>query len=98
MIDKYHDLNVLLYGFFADWNDCLELGQKGETVFMGFQLRYALKIYEEIRKKRIDITVKNGKGVQQGISKLVVNDKVITDNFISYDTLEEYNKVMILMG
>ena len=35
-------------GLFADWNDCLELGQKGETVFVGFQLRYALKIYGEI--------------------------------------------------
>lgn len=35
-------------GLFADWNDCLELGQKGETVFVAFQLRYALKTYIEI--------------------------------------------------
>jgi len=32
-------------GLFADWNDCLELGHKGETVFVAFQLRYALKTY-----------------------------------------------------
>ena len=32
-------------GLFADWNDCLELGPNGESVFVGFQLRYALKAY-----------------------------------------------------
>ena len=35
-------------GLFADWNDCLELGQDGETVFVAFQLRYALNVYAEI--------------------------------------------------
>ena len=32
----------------ADWNDCLELGHDGETVFVAFQLRFALKTYIEI--------------------------------------------------
>jgi N,N'-diacetylchitobiose phosphorylase len=35
-------------GLYADWNDCLELGQRGETVFVALQLRYALKTYREI--------------------------------------------------
>jgi len=35
-------------GLLADWNDCLELGQKGETVFVAMQLRFALKTYIEI--------------------------------------------------
>ena len=35
-------------GLFADWNDCLELGHNGESVFVAFQLRYALKVYVEI--------------------------------------------------
>jgi len=35
-------------GLHADWNDCLELGHNGETVFVAFQLRYALKTYIEI--------------------------------------------------
>lgn len=35
-------------GLKADWNDCLVLGQKGETTFVAFQLRYALKTYAEI--------------------------------------------------
>jgi N,N'-diacetylchitobiose phosphorylase len=35
-------------GLLADWNDCLELGHDGETTFVAFQLRYALKIYIEV--------------------------------------------------
>ena len=35
-------------GLFADWNDCLELGQRGETIFVALQLRYALKTYLEV--------------------------------------------------
>jgi cellobiose phosphorylase len=35
-------------GLLADWNDCLELGAKGETIFVAFQLRYGLKLYGEI--------------------------------------------------
>ncbi|MCX7983842.1 MAG: N,N'-diacetylchitobiose phosphorylase [Bacteroidetes bacterium] len=35
-------------GLSADWNDCLELGENGETIFVAFQLRYALKTYRDI--------------------------------------------------
>jgi cellobiose phosphorylase len=35
-------------GLHADWNDCLVLGQQGESVFVAFQLRYALLTYIEI--------------------------------------------------
>ncbi len=35
-------------GLSADWNDCLMLGQKGESVFVAFQLRLALDTYIEI--------------------------------------------------
>ncbi len=35
-------------GLAADWNDCLVLGQQGESVFVAFQLRYALMTYIEI--------------------------------------------------
>jgi cellobiose phosphorylase len=30
-------------GLHADWNDCLRLGKKGESVFVAFQLVYAIK-------------------------------------------------------
>jgi N,N'-diacetylchitobiose phosphorylase len=35
-------------GLYADWNDCLELGYEGETVFVAFQLRFALQTYIDI--------------------------------------------------
>lgn len=35
-------------GLYADWNDCLELGYEGETVFVAFQLRHALKTYIDV--------------------------------------------------
>jgi len=35
-------------GLLADWNDCLQLGHKGETVFVALQLRFALVTYTEI--------------------------------------------------
>lgn len=35
-------------GLFADWNDCIRLGEKGETVFVAMQLRYGLNEYIEI--------------------------------------------------
>ncbi|MEI8386574.1 MAG: N,N'-diacetylchitobiose phosphorylase [Verrucomicrobiota bacterium] len=40
--------NGLPCGLLADWNDCLKLGYKGESVFVAFQLRLALKTYAEI--------------------------------------------------
>jgi len=35
-------------GLSADWNDCIRLGENGETVMVAFQLRFALKTYGEI--------------------------------------------------
>ena len=35
-------------GLSADWNDCLQLGHDGETTFVAFQLRFALRTYIEI--------------------------------------------------
>ena len=35
-------------GLSADWNDCIRLGRRGESVFVAFQLRYALVTYAEI--------------------------------------------------
>ncbi len=35
-------------GLAADWNDCLVLGQRGESMFAAFQLRYGLQTYHDI--------------------------------------------------
>jgi cellobiose phosphorylase len=37
-------------GLDADWNDCLRLGEKGESVFVAMQLRFALREYIAISK------------------------------------------------
>jgi cellobiose phosphorylase len=35
-------------GLSADWNDCLRLGYRGESLFVAFQLRYGLTTYSDI--------------------------------------------------
>lgn len=35
-------------GLSADWNDCLRLGYRGESLFVAFQLRFGLRTYAEI--------------------------------------------------
>ncbi len=35
-------------GLSADWNDCLRLGYRGESIFVTFQLRHALRVYGDI--------------------------------------------------
>ena len=38
-------------GLSADWNDCLRLGYRGESLFVAFQLRLGLTAYAEIAKR-----------------------------------------------
>jgi len=45
---QHSGVHGLPCGLSADWNDCLMLGQKGESVFVAFQLRLALDTYAEI--------------------------------------------------
>ncbi len=40
--------NHLPCGLLADWNDCLKLGYKGESLFVAFQLRLGLTTYASI--------------------------------------------------
>ena len=35
-------------GLHADWNDCLRLGERGESTFVAFQLLYAMRILQEL--------------------------------------------------
>ena len=41
-------------GLYADWNDCLRLGKKGESVFVAFQFYYAMNIMREFSRLRND--------------------------------------------
>ena len=40
--------NGLPCGLAADWNDCIRLGYRGESVFVAFQVRFGLGVYAEI--------------------------------------------------
>ena len=35
-------------GLHADWNDCLRLGEQGESTFVAFQLYYAMRLMREL--------------------------------------------------
>jgi cellobiose phosphorylase len=43
--------NGLPCGLAADWNDCIRLGYKGESVFVAFQVRLGLDVYAGIAEK-----------------------------------------------
>lgn len=42
--------NGLPCGLKADWNDCVQMGYKGESVMVAFQLGYALGVYADIAR------------------------------------------------
>jgi cellobiose phosphorylase len=49
----------LVLGLHADWNDCLRLGEKGESVFASLQLFYGINLFEKyakLLKKDADVT------------------------------------------
>ena len=41
-------------GLYADWNDCLRLGKRGESTFVAFQLYYAMSMMRKLAEKRGD--------------------------------------------
>jgi cellobiose phosphorylase len=43
--------NGLPCGLAADWNDCIKLGYRGESVFVAFQVRLGLGVYAGIAEK-----------------------------------------------
>ncbi len=61
-------------GLYADWNDCLRLGKKGESSFVAFQFYYALSVLkrfaeykedEEYSKRLTDIQRETEKRIQE---------------------------------
>jgi cellobiose phosphorylase len=43
--------NGLPCGLAADWNDCIKLGYRGESVFVAFQVRLGLGVYAQIAER-----------------------------------------------
>ncbi len=46
--------NRMPAGLHADWNDCLRLGEKGESTFVAFQLYYAMSVIKEMAVEKGD--------------------------------------------
>ena len=44
-------INGLPCGLSADWNDTLQLGYHGESLFVAFQVRLGLTVYAEIAER-----------------------------------------------
>ncbi|MDR3526420.1 MAG: hypothetical protein P4L57_04005 [Rhizomicrobium sp.] len=61
-------------GLSADWNDCIRLGKKGETVMVAFQLRFALATYSEL-------CARSGEAAEKAWAdaKLAAFDQVLAD-------------------
>ncbi len=62
-------------GLYADWNDAIRLGNKGESIFVSFQVRYALKTYIEITS-----LFKEKKEYNWALEKLEMLDELL-ENF-----------------
>ncbi|MBQ6028504.1 MAG: N,N'-diacetylchitobiose phosphorylase, partial [Treponema sp.] len=61
-------------GLLADWNDCLKLGYKGESLFVAFQLRLGLTTYADIarrlgKKEESDWALKERETLDKNIQK-----------------------------
>ncbi|MCR5046012.1 MAG: N,N'-diacetylchitobiose phosphorylase [Treponema sp.] len=61
-------------GLLADWNDCLKLGYKGESLFVAFQLRLGLTTYADIarrlgKKEESDWAIKERETLDKNIQK-----------------------------
>jgi len=67
--------NGIPCGLHADWNDCLVLGQKGETAFVALQLRYAFITYIEIGN-----LLGKADEVSWATKELAILDKTIEDH------------------
>ncbi|MFA5659393.1 MAG: glycosyl hydrolase family 65 protein [Oscillospiraceae bacterium] len=46
--------NKMPAGLHADWNDCLRLGEKGESTFVAFQLYYAMTVIRDMAAEKQD--------------------------------------------
>jgi cellobiose phosphorylase len=73
----------LVLGLHADWNDCLRLGDKGESLFASFQLYWAFELFAECARllnKQSDIEWAGAQ--QQILSKNLMDHAWEGDQFV----------------
>ncbi len=57
-----------------------------------------LKVLRIFRKKKLDITIRNEKGVEKGVKQIVLNGTEIEGNFLKTADMTEKNNVLVVMG
>ncbi|MBN2214777.1 MAG: hypothetical protein JW723_11080 [Bacteroidales bacterium] len=57
-----------------------------------------LKVHRTFRKKKLDITIRNQKGIEKGVQQLLLNGTEIKGNLITPGDMLEKNDVLVLMG
>jgi cellobiose phosphorylase len=50
------------------------------------------------RGKKLNITVDNSNGVQQGVISIIINNEIINGSFIPIDKIRENNEILVKMG
>ncbi len=58
----------------------------------------AFEVKRMFRKKHLDIKVNNSDGVQKGVKRIIVNNKMVKGNFIPLEMLQDENEVLVEMG
>ncbi len=78
-------------GLHADWNDCLRLGKKGESLFVAFQLYMALNVYIEIAEHKKDSEGKAwAKGLLEDLDKNIQKHAWEGNQFVRGFTEDNY--------
>ena len=65
-------------GLHADWNDCLKLGKQGESVFVAFQLYYAMQLLSQL--VRDDLKYSKYLQAQSEKLKQIIDDNCLEDD------------------
>ena len=70
-------------GLYADWNDCLRLGEEGESVFVAFQYYYAMLLCRAFAKVKGDAAYERHLSEQMGkLREVLQKDCWNEDRFI----------------
>jgi N,N'-diacetylchitobiose phosphorylase len=57
-----------------------------------------IKITRRFRKKNLNITIINSRGIQKGVKKITINGKEIEGNLIPLTQIMDNNEVLVHMG
>ncbi|MDY6351857.1 MAG: N,N'-diacetylchitobiose phosphorylase [Lachnospiraceae bacterium] len=63
-------------GLYADWNDCLRLGEKGESAFVAFQYYYAIRIQKTFAENKGEYRYAEELEIMRAGLEKLINEKL----------------------